>query len=201
MRMRTLNNNTAASDPGGIRLSDFKLRRFHPELYRSKGIWRWFGGLSPMQRFWLTRMREHLLHGDSRAALVVSVQPLLVAAYTDELDCIALLHFPQELAGEYGLQVWTRLLTVNIYAFGTQPVADLESGPASYHRYSNFTPLIAEFVSEDRDRIEHRKAEIGEAEWQRTAALAHAYFARHGPLARDGRPMHSDTPATTRVAV
>ena len=201
MRTQTLDDNTAASDPGGIRLSHAKLRRFHPELYEPKGLWRWFGGLSPTQKFWLTRKTEHLLHGDSRAALVVSVQPLLVAAYTDELDCIALLHFPQELVSEYGLQVWTRLLTVNLYAAGTKPVADLENGPASYHRYSNFDPLIAEFVSDDFPRIEYRKAEIAEAEWQRTAALAHAYFAKHGPLARDGRPMHSGTPATTRVAI
>lgn len=200
MRTQTLNDNTAASDPGGIRLSHAKLRRFHPELYEPKGLWRWLGRRSPMQEFWLTRKTEHLLHGDSRAALVVSVQPLLVAAYTDELDCIALLHFPPELVAEYGLQVWTRLLTVNLYAFGSTPVADLENGPASYRRYSNFDPLIAEFVSDDLPRIEYRKAEIPEAEWQRTAALAHAYLGKHEPLARDGRPMRCGDPATIRVA-
>jgi len=199
MRTKTLNDNSAASDPGSIRLSHAKLRRFHPELYEPKGPWRWLGRRSPMQEFWLTRKTEHLLHGDSRAALVVCLQPLLVAAYTDELDCIALLHFPPELVAEYGLQIWTRLLTVNLYQAGSTPVADLENGPASYHRYCNFDPLIAEFVSDDFPRIEYRKAEISEAEWQRTAALAHAYFAKRGTLARDGRPMHSGDPATVQV--
>lgn len=195
MRTQTLNDNSTASDPGGIRLSHDKLRRFHPELYEPKGLWRWLGRISPLQRFWLTRKTEHLLHGDSRAALVISVQPLLVAAYTDELDCIALLQFPPELAAEYGLQVGTRLLTVNLYAPGSTPAADLENGPASYRRYSNFDPLIAEFVSDDQPRIEFRKAEISEAEWRRTAALAQEYLAKRGPLARDGRPMRSGVPA------
>ena len=38
-----------------------------------------------------------------RAAVVIAVKPLLIAAYTDELDCIAMLHFPEELAAEYAL--------------------------------------------------------------------------------------------------
>ena len=195
MPTRTLDDRTSASDPGRITLSHDKVRVLTPELYEKRGLWGLLGMLSPEQRFWRTRHEEHLQHGDSRAALVVSIDPLLVAAYTDELDCIAMLRFPQELVQQYSLQPGTRLLTVNLYARGTTPVADLENGPASYRRYSNFTPLIADFVSEDRARIERRKAAIEEPEWLRTRALAERYLARHGANARDGRPLHSHKPA------
>jgi hypothetical protein len=195
MRTQTLDDNTAASDPGRIRLSHEKLRRFHPELYQPRGIGRLFNRLSPQQEFWLVHKEEHLLHGDSRAALVVSLAPLLIAAYTDELDCVALLRFDSALAAEYNLNAGDRLLTVNLYARGTVPVSDLENGPASYHRYSNFAPMIAEFVSDDITRIELRKSEIEEAEWQRTRELAEAYLKKNGPRARDGRPLHSERPA------
>ena len=55
-----------------------------------------------------TYLKEQLLHGDSRAAVVVSVDPLLlVAAYTDELDCVALLRFPDsEFVEEYDSARW-----------------------------------------------------------------------------------------------
>ena len=40
---------------------------------------------------------EHLIFGDSRAAVVISIYPkLIVAAYSDELDCVAMLLFPRE---------------------------------------------------------------------------------------------------------
>lgn len=195
MRTLTLNNASFASDPGRIQLSHGKLRRLQPELYEPQGLYRWFGRLSPNQHLRLTHTEEHLLHGDSRAALVVSINPLLVAAYTDELDCIALLRFPQELAQEYSLQVGSRLLTVNLYMHGNTTASDLQPGPTSYQRYSNFIPLIAEFVSADQTRIEARKAAIAEAEWARTEGLAQEYLAQHGQRCRDGRPLYNHIPA------
>lgn len=196
MRTQTLNDNSAASNPGGLILAPEKLRRFHPELYSKWSfLWR---KLSRAQDYYRIHLSEHLLYGDSRAALVVCVEPLLVAAYTDELDCIALLAFPTELVSEYGLAVGSRLLTVNLYELGLHPVADLENGPASYHRYANFFPLIAEFLSYNIGRIENRKVAITEEEWARTAECARAYLARHGSIARDGRPLHSGKPALVR---
>jgi len=39
---------------------------------------------------------NHLKMGDSRAAVVISIHPkLVIAAYTDELDCVAMLQFPR----------------------------------------------------------------------------------------------------------
>ena len=191
MKSKTLDNNTYASDPGEIRLSHEKLRTFHPELYKPRGLFRLLKRLSPLQKYWLLRLEEHLIYGDSRAAIVASVAPLIVAAYTDELDCIALLRFPEPLVQQYQLKPGTRLLTVNTYTAGTKPVADLENGPASYHRYRNFQPVIADFLSDDAARIATRKAEIPEAEWERTYKLAQALSARKKLFVRDGRPKNS----------
>src|SRR4051794_19833466 len=98
--LRTVVNfRSKASDPGRIRLSHAKLRRLEPYLYPSLThpwwLLRWLLGPSMAQVYWI---RDVLIHGDSRAAVVMSVRPLLVAAYTDELDTIALLQFPDEFA-------------------------------------------------------------------------------------------------------
>ena len=65
----------------------------------------------------MQRIAEHLEHGDSRAAIVVSTYPaLLIAAYTDELACVAMLRLPKEpLVSKYSLLRGSRLLTVNTY--------------------------------------------------------------------------------------
>lgn len=195
MRLKTFDNNSYASDPGSIRLSHKKLNRFHPELYELKGINKLLNRPSEKQQYWLTHFEEHLLHADSRAALVISIEPLLIAAYTDELDCIAMLSFSNELVSEYGLSVGFRLLTVNSYIKGHLPVADLHYGPAAYHRYSNFHPLIAEFLSEDIIQTAHRKNNISEQEWKRTEICSQEYLLKFGQRSRDGRPLLSDIPA------
>jgi len=168
------------------------MRRFHPELYIGNGFFaRLFKKLRGKEEYLILHAQDHLLRGDSRAAMVVSVSPLLVAAYTDELDCVAMLKFPDDLVKDYKLRVGTRLLTVNNYTPGETPVADLESGSGSYHRYSNFFPFIAEFLSNDRKRIEQVKANISTVEWLRTKQLAKAYLASGKRRFRDGLPLMS----------
>ena len=201
MRTKTLNDNTRASHPGGIRLSHEKLELLHPELY---SLFRWlrYARNSPYKlpslkpEFWKTHIEEHLLYGDSRAAVVISVSPLLVAAYTDELDCIAMLRFDNSFAREYFLRAGSRLLTVNTYSGLTDSYEeDLEPGPDAIGRYGNFAPYIAEFLTDDADRVEKRKAEINEDEWRRAERFGREYLAKHGMKARDGRPMLCPLPA------
>lgn len=192
-----INARSFASAPGSLSLSDRFLRLLRPDWYT--GGWdpfAWldlkFGGRA-MARFLVA---DQLVHGDSRAAVVVCLEPVLVAAYTDELDCIAMLRFPGVLARTHSLYLGQRLLTVNRYRGPAQPVApDLEHGPASLRNYRNFQPLIANFLVEDSPRLAERIAEIDEAEWQRTATLAQQYLSRFGTAARDGRPWHCFQPA------
>jgi len=141
---------------------------------------------------------EHMMHGDSRAAIVVSVDPLLVAAYTDELDCVALLHFASDSVTQR-LEIGSRLLTVNTYATGEHFSPDLVVGPRQLGRWARFHPIIADFICADREQVERRKQEIDEQEWERTIRLGKQYLTDHPGRSRDGAPCHSASPAHTRA--
>lgn len=80
-KTQTLNDDTYASDPGLVELSETRLRRLQPELYYT-GWKAWLNPVRCGRSFWRTRIEEQLSNGDSRAALVMQLQPLLVAAYT-----------------------------------------------------------------------------------------------------------------------
>lgn len=174
------NDNSMASDPLGVSLSEGKLSSFKKELFF-------------IERFLLNRvlsmdlLDEHLMLGDSRAAVVIETdKKLIVSAYTDELDCVALLEFPLRLVQEYKLKVGDRLLTVNTYNKGSKLESDLENGPDSYNRYVNFYPLIADFLSEDVDLIEKRKKEIEKLEWEKASSMGKEKINRVS--CRDGNP-------------
>jgi hypothetical protein len=191
-----INRSSRASNPGCLQLSQVRVKQLLPELFMSS--WNpmvWLDRLVGSQATLLFQMNDHLQNGDSRAAIVLSSAPLLVAAYTDELDCIALLRFPDELAQEYGLQPRARLLTVNRYALGESLAPDLENGPLSFKRFVNYHPIVADFVSDDIDGLRERKRAIREDEWTRTWILGQRYLEKHGPAARDGRPFMSLRPA------
>lgn len=193
-RLKTLNNNTVASFPGAVSLSAAKLKILQPELFSPA---RWLLHLlthpltqNPASRsYWKVRIPEQLAFGDSRAAVVVSTSPLIVAAYTDELDCVALLRFGEKILGEYELKDGSRLITVNTYSSLDFGVArDLELGPAHCGRYGNFSPFIADFLTDDHGRLRERKAEIDEAEWQRAEELGRRLLRSPKITPRDGRP-------------
>lgn len=181
-------DDTRASDPGGLSLSKAKLAVFRRSLNPIERL------CAPLQTP-DALIAEHLNLGDSRAAMVVSVEPLLVAAYTDELDCIAMLRFPQLFVQAYALHPGSALLTVNTYGQGSRLSRDLVPGPGDLGRWSSFWPHIAEFLSDDRVRIDSRKRSIGDDEWQRTIVLGRQYREQFGDRARDGSPYRSMVPA------
>ena len=188
--MQTLDH---VSSPAGLRLSPAKLKKLQPEFYEPLSRWIWWRRRS----YWFARFEGHLFYGDSRAAVVVSTEPLLIAAYTDEIDCVALVRFDDSLVSEYGLEIGSRLITVNFY-YDIENVpyeSDLVPGPAATGRYGNFTPLIADFLTDDVERLDNLKAEISEDEWLRTESLGQKYLAENIAHPRDGRPCWSEQPA------
>jgi hypothetical protein len=202
MSTKTLDDNTEACHPGGLTISYEKLRVLHPEL-DSPAAWRRFVAkhpIYPKRHFWRTRVEEQLLYGDSRAAVVVSIDPHLIAAYTDELDCVALLRFPESFVEDYDLEIGSRLLSVNTYFYpGECHVEDLQVGPNAYGRYVNFNPFIADFLTDDVATLEERKAGISEDEWHKTAELGSSYLSERIAPPRDGRPLLSSLPAKSRA--
>jgi hypothetical protein len=189
-----VNRNSSASDPVGIAMSDAKLKRLSPSLYPSSGVLGlvrclFLDGLAT--RFYI---RDMLVHGDSRAAVVVMTDPLLVATYCDDLDAVCVLRFPPSFVEEYRLQRDTKLLTVlNSFSLASparpeQVSPDLVSGPHANPYYVGVWPLVAEFLSDDLDRIEMRKARIGEREYEHCRRLGEDHLKRFGGIARPGRP-------------
>lgn len=196
---KTLDDKTRATNPAGLTISRNKLRRLLPDLYGFRALIVRMGlrlnGDVPV----LVYIKEHLQHGDSRAAVVLSIDPLLVAAYTDEFDCVAVLRFATDLAEEYSLRVGQRLLAVNTYKNLQARDPDLDFGPKMIPRWSGFYPIIADFISDDLEIIAARKDEIGNEEFERALAMGKSYLVKHPGLARDGRPVFASRPAISRA--
>lgn len=182
-----MSNEALASDPGGVTLDPQRLRRLAPGLF---GL----AGLLPGRLLQKKILEAHMWNGDSRAAVVVSMRPLLVAAYSDDFDAVAVLRFdPRSI--DVHLQEGTRLLTVNTYLRGNSYARDIAQGPRSSGAWANFHPVIADFVAADLGRVERGKAAIGEPEWQRTWELGRDHVIMRPRLVRDGAPHRSGRPA------
>lgn len=176
-----------ASDPGNVTLSSQKLRLFKESIPPSI-----------VNRLPDDLLDEHLRLGDSRAAIVMKTNPfLLIAAYSDEIDGVAMLRFDNKFIDLYNLKEGSRLLTVNTYMYrkGRNIVKDLNLGPKELGRYMNFYPLIAEFLSDDMDTISRRKTHIKETEWSHAQNLGKEYIEKNGLRARNGNPYFSMIPA------
>ena len=191
------NDATRASDSVNISLSETKLRRLQPDLYgpQAETISMPWGGRKLDAAGVRKMIGEHLRFGDSRAAVVLQTSPLLlVAAYTDEQDTVLLLHFPDFLTAECDLKPGKKLLTINTYGRGPKMMPDIIEGPASTGRWTNFYPIIAEFLSDDAEAINNRKRSIGDAEWKRAVQFGMKQAAGAEAVVRDGRSMRSGYP-------
>jgi len=182
-----MSNEALASDPGGVTIDPQRLRQLSPSLF---GL----GALLPTRAIARKILAAHMWNGDSRAAVALSVQPLLVAAYSSDFDAVVVLRFDRRPVDSY-VQVGSRLLTVNTYFRGT-PARDILRGSVVSPVWANFYPVIADFVAADPARVERRKAAISEPEWQRTWDLGQDYLVKRPGKFRDGAPHRSDRPAS-----
>lgn len=191
MKIKTLDKSTHASSPGSVSLSDEKLKKLRPDLYRigtvivetCKSIY--FGWNEKR------RIKEHLFYGDSQPAIVISRQPLIVAAYSEDIDCVVLLKFPDEYANIYGLEVRSKLITVNTYGKEEDFQHDILPGDNCDYTWTSFNPFIAEFLTDDLDILTHKKEQISNEFWDYVYDLAIEYQIRNPNVWRDGRPGYS----------
>ena len=198
---RSVNTTSGASNPAGLHLSNTKLRRLCPSLYMTTGL----GGFTRcFFRDGLgTRVyiQDMLIHGDSRAAVVLSADPVLVACYCDDSDAVCVLGFRRAALGDIELRPGDRLVTVLNSMLLSRPARagevarDLVQGDRANPHYVNFWPLVAEFLSDDLAAIKRPKAAITDAEYARCRALGEEHLRRLPGAIRDGRPDQSMHPA------
>ena len=176
-----------ATGPGKLRLSFAKLDRLHPELLMDGG-----GTVAGIGQ--MVFIIENLLFGDTNPALVASVDPeLIVAAYSVDIDCVALLRFPLDFVPDYGLKPGTRLVSINSYYGEGEFAPDLKRGPG-YLAWRNVIPMIAEFLSDNVERIAHLHQRVPESKWQRCRDLTAAALKSRPLRSRDGRPLRCEKP-------
>lgn len=180
-----------ASNPIGASVSREKLKIIVPQLF---GI---FGGINKLINRCVTdvslfdQLQMCLTNGDSRAAVVLTIEPLRVAAYTDEFDCVIILRFSDKVDNHYRLERGDRLLTINTYAPPGTMKRPKDITPGDHYRgteWVNVFCFIADFLTDDMDIVERRKREISEDEWKRTELLGKERLYKKPKRARDGNP-------------
>jgi hypothetical protein len=190
---------SVASDPGMLQISKQRLGELHPELVaRPPGFWKSFFGYGSRtgQGYCHDMLAWQLYSGDTRAALVMKTNPLIVACYISDFDAVQLLRFPQEFAEiaveRHQLKPGSRLVAVHMFWNPQDLASDLDTplNPLT-NSWRNAKSLVAEFLSDDSERIRTLHADIEEDEWQRCAHLAQQRMRENLPC-RDGRPLLCD---------
>lgn len=181
---------TSYSDnPVNIKPSKKKVKALSPELgsWSPKYIWRRFAYNLAFSRPLWKDFAEAFRLGDANPALVVSVKPLLVAAYAFELDCAVLLRFPDEFVERYRLRPKMQLLASNTYV-SDEPGRDILPGARSSGAWTDFLPKICEFCSDDAQAMARRRNAFTAEQWSRVWECAVEYAKRFPHVARDGNP-------------
>ncbi len=127
-----------------------------------------------------------LCYGDTQPAVVVSVTPLLIAAYSDEMDAVVMLRFPDEFVTEYHLYPGIRLTTSNVYFTGNQCARDIFIGEHYCRRYTDFMPIVQLFLGKKDEKIQAKTELFGEDVWNMVQEKANEYVSLHPDLCRDG---------------
>ena len=127
-----------------------------------------------------------LFYGDTQPALVMSVSPLTVAAYSDEIDGVLMLRFPEGLAERYSLYPGMRLTTSNVYFRWEEFPADVMIGENFCRRYNDFMPIVQLFIGKNDEKILAKAGLFSEDVWNRVSEKAAAYTEKHPDLCRDG---------------
>ena len=129
-----------------------------------------------------------LLNGDTQPAIVCSTEPLLIAAYSDEMDAVVMLKFPSELISMYDLRIGTRLVSSTAYkkATGEPAASDIFFGEGYSGEFIDFYPIVQLFIAQDDEKIRSRTELFDEETWARVERLAAEYLSEHPDTVRDG---------------
>lgn len=191
MKKKVLDKNSRASNPGRLTISKKKLKELRPELYGLAGLIYNFKIYRMCKTTEIRSIKERIYFGDSQPAVVMSLDPLLVAVYSSDIDCVVILKFPNELVKKYNLHLESRLISINTYGRKKDYQKDIIPGPNKINPWTSITPTIGDFISDDVEEIQKRKDEIEEDRWRRTYDLAKEYMHIFPNVYRDGRPTYA----------
>jgi len=104
-----------ASNQANLKLSKPRWKFIEPDLFRWTQPFKDMLLMSTGKESAYTRICETLQYGDGDAAWVTSLDPVLVAAYSGELDAVVLLKASPSWPGVSQSKRGQRLLTVNMY--------------------------------------------------------------------------------------
>ncbi len=127
-----------------------------------------------------------LCFGDTQPAVVVSTDPLLIAAYSDEMDAVVMLRFLNEFAELYNLSAGTRLTTSTVYSYGARVAEDIHVGENYSCQFADFIPIVQLFIGKNDDKIMQKTELFGENIWQTVSQKAEEYMRLYPDCARDG---------------
>lgn len=135
---------------------------------------------------------EYMWFGDFQPAIVVSLEPLKIAAYSDEMDAVVILKFPNALIKIYNLDEKDRLITTNVYYTEGSISNDIYIGENYQNRYVDFFPTIIDFLSDDIQIIDEHKKNISKETWNYVYELGKKHV-ENFPFAREGFALQNIT--------
>ena len=130
-----------------------------------------------------------LLEGDTQPAVVLTKSPLVIAAYSDEMDAVVLLKFPDMFADKYNLSEGTRLTTANIYFRSVEGTIadDIFVGKNFTKHYTDFVPIVQLFLGKSDEKIIAKTGCFDSYTWDRVIEKANNYLTEHpDAVCRDG---------------
>lgn len=166
--------NTYAENAGNVRLSKEKFRQVRDKILKIS----FFDKTQYNNNF--ERIDDYMMNGDTQPAIVYSVNPLIISAYSDEMDGVVFLKFPKKLAEMYNLHEGMKLVTSNVYKYGTKIAKDIEVGDGYLNRYVDFTPIVQLFLTDSENYAMKRTELFDEEVWDRVNHLTEEYsYSRH----------------------
>ncbi|MCL2884997.1 MAG: hypothetical protein FWF49_05895 [Oscillospiraceae bacterium] len=153
------NPKTVAENSGNLKISKRMLRAACPDMFGTFGM-------KIGCRILYKRMCEFMMLGDAQPAIVWSLSPFLIAAYSDEMDAVVMVRFNSELAKKYGIVKGQHMISINVYLdgkrYGWDISEDIKIGSGYLGRWIGFHPHIGDLLSDNTEIIEKHKKNIPE---------------------------------------
>lgn len=136
------------------------------------------------------KIKAYLKGGDLQPAIVYSLFPLQIAAYSDEMDAVVLLKFPSSFIHKYKLEEGQRLVTSNVYwPKNILSVAeDIFVGENYSGYYRDVIPIVALFLCDSKSEEEVKSLVnlFDETLWEKVSNKAREYVKINPNIYRNG---------------